>query len=83
MTNIAQTFSPTTSLPVILDYDLLATFSTNDATTPTVASIFSVMSLANMKTYIEQFVWQSQPLRTSLFFDTQRTSFAARGAAVR
>ena len=78
MTNIDETFNNGMSLPVLLDFDASVTFSTNSAESPTSAEIFDAMDDANLQDYIQMYVWESEPQGTSLFFDTQRTSFGAR-----
>ena len=82
MTNIEETFDSTANLPVILDFDASVVFSTNSAATPTSNDIFDVMDDANLQDYIQMYVWESEPEGTSLFFDTQRTSFGANGQAL-
>lgn len=79
MTNIEETFNNMAqSLPVLLDFDAAVTFSTNSVETPTAAEIFDVMDNANLQDYIQMYVWESEPRGTSIFFDTQRTSFGAK-----
>jgi len=79
MTNIVETFDAAANLPVIYDFDAEVTFSGGDATSPTVAEIFTVMDNADLQTYIMSYVWNADPQGSSLFMDTQRTSFGTTG----
>lgn len=82
MSNILETYDPTGALPVILDFDASVVFSADSNGSPTAAQVFAVMEAANYESYITGYVWASTPVGTSLFFDTQRVAFAARGGTV-
>ncbi|CAB9514684.1 expressed unknown protein [Seminavis robusta] len=82
LTNIAETFDAAETFPVILDFDLMATFSTDEATAPTTEEIFAVMFSANYQDYLQNHVWIAEPQGDSLFFDTERVSFTNRGGDV-
>jgi hypothetical protein len=80
-TNIEDIFSNAESnLPVVVDFDSLVTL-TSDENTPTSNEIFNAMDveMETLQDYIQFFVWDSEPMGTSLFFDTQRVAFGARG----
>lgn len=78
--NVTSEFtSQAAELPVRVDFDAKVVFSTPAGNTPTSHKIFKVMENANYPDYIKMFVWASEPMGQSIFFDTERVSFGARG----
>jgi hypothetical protein len=82
MSNEVLTYTPTYSLPVIIDWDAAVVFSTNSNSSPSEDEVFDVIEAADYQGYIMNYVWGAVPVGTSLFFDTQRVAFAARGGTV-
>jgi len=80
--NIVSTYDARRNLPFQFDFDANLVFNTNSNNTPTVAEIFRVMDNANLRDYIQMYVWESEPIGTTIFFDTKRVSFGELGQAL-
>lgn len=81
-TLVSVDFNAGNDLPVLIDFDANA-FFTDGTTIPTAAEVFSVLEDANYETYIQEYVWNSAPVGTSIFFETQEVAYNARVTNVR
>lgn len=76
--NTDVTFDANANFPVNLDFDANVVFQGTDASAPTAGEVFASMQAADLQNYIQNYVWNSEPRGTSLFFDTQRSEYGAR-----
>ncbi|CAB9507302.1 Rhs element vgr protein [Seminavis robusta] len=75
LSNVMDEYDETETMPVIVDFDLVATFDASDDDTPSEETILLVMNAANYQNYVRNFVWQAEPEGT-IFRRTLATSFS-------
>ncbi|CAB9496024.1 expressed unknown protein [Seminavis robusta] len=78
LSNIAEEFYSTPVPTVLVDLDLTASFFTDHAHAPSSERISKVIEAANYQNYIQDYVWNAEPIGTSLFYTTNRASLSVR-----
>lgn len=80
--NVATFGDAADTYPVTIDFDAAVQFADGVAPVPTRDEIFTAMQNADLNDYIQSYVWESTPVMTSLFYDTQRVRYDARISSV-
>jgi hypothetical protein len=72
------TYNETSETPITVDFDAIVNFLPTAAALPGVRDFLMDMEAADYEDYIQNYVWNSEPFQTSIFFDTMRVVFRAK-----
>ncbi|CAB9496023.1 expressed unknown protein [Seminavis robusta] len=78
LSKIVEDFSSDPVPTVVVDFDLTASFVTDNAHAPSIDSITGVIEEANYNDFIMFYVWNAEPRGTSIFYNTNRASLRER-----
>jgi hypothetical protein len=74
--NVVTFGSAADNYPVRIDFDAVVEFAPG-VPTPSRDEAFTAMQSSDLNAYIQQYVWESEPVMQSLFYDTQRVRYDA------
>lgn len=74
---VEDSFNAGNDLPIRIDFDANA-FFTDGTDIPSAQDVFAVLEGADYQNYITNYVWNSEPVGSTIFFETQEVAYEAR-----